>query len=90
MWPMEGVPQSSLDWLETHLYEHDLKIKTADTILGGTALGLHKVQYGNHIDVKINGEIAVQCALSNLAFAALYAVLFWGYGHFKLNQWSEG
>ena len=64
MWPMEGGPQSSLDWLEKHLREHDLKIKTADIILGGTALGLHKVQYGDHIDLKINGKIAVQCTIA--------------------------
>jgi 2-keto-4-pentenoate hydratase len=64
MWPMEGGPQSSLDWLENHLREHDLKIKPANIILGGTALGLHKVQYGDHIDLKSNGKIAVQCTIA--------------------------
>ena len=64
MWPMEGGPQSSLDWLEKHLLEHDLKTKTADIILGGTALGLHKVQYGDHIQLKINGELAVHCNIA--------------------------
>ena len=64
MWPMEDGPQSSLDWLEKHLREHHLKIKAEDTILGGTALGLHRVQSGDHITVKINSEVAVQCTIA--------------------------
>ena len=64
MWPMENGPQSSLDWLEKHLGDHDLKLATGDIILGGTALSLHKVQSGDRIKVKINGKIAVQCTIA--------------------------
>ena len=64
LWPMEGGPQSSLNWLERHLYYHELKITTGDIVLGGTALGLHQVQPGDRIDVKINGQIVVQCTVA--------------------------
>jgi 2-keto-4-pentenoate hydratase len=64
MWPMKNGPQSSLDWLEKHLGDHDLKLATGDIILGGTALSLHKVQSGDRIKVKINGKIAVQCTIA--------------------------
>ena len=64
LWPMADGPQSSLNWLEKHLSEHELKINKDDTILGGTALGLHRVQSGDCITVKINSEIAVQCTIS--------------------------
>ena len=64
LWPMEGGPQSSLNWLERHLYDHELKITTGDIVLGGTALGLHQVQPGDRIDVKINGQIVVQCTVA--------------------------
>ena len=64
MWPMENGPQSSLDWLENHLGDHDLKVTTGDIILGGTALSLHKVQSGDRIKVKINGNSAVQCTIA--------------------------
>ena len=64
LWPMEGGPQSSLNWLERHLHDHELKITTGDIVLGGTALGLHQVQPEDCIDVKINGQIVVQCTVA--------------------------
>jgi len=64
MWPMGNGPQSSLDWLENHLGDHDLKLKTGGIILGGRARRLHKVQSGDRIKVKINGKIAVQCTIA--------------------------
>ena len=64
LWPMEGGPQSSLNWLKRHLYDHELKITTGDIVLGGTALGLHQVQPEDCIDVKINGQIVVQCTVA--------------------------
>ena len=64
LWPMEGGPQSSLNWLKRHLYDHELKITTGDIVLGGTALGLHQVQPEDCINVKINGQIVVQCTVA--------------------------
>jgi len=61
MWPMAGGPQSSLDWLEKHLRDRNLSVNGGDIILAGTALGLHKVKSGDRVNVKIYGEIAVQC-----------------------------
>ena len=61
LWPMEGGPTSSLHWLKNHLADHDLKILPGNIILGGTALGLHKVQAGDRIDVKVGGKKAVIC-----------------------------
>ena len=54
----------SLNWLENHLKDRDLKVTTGDIILGGTALSLHKVQSGDRIKVKINGKTAVQCTIA--------------------------
>ena len=64
MWPMKNGPQSSLNWLENHLKDHDLMLTTGDIILGGTALSLHKVQSGDRIKVKINGKTVVQCTIA--------------------------
>ena len=64
LWPMEGGPTSSLHWLKNHLADHDLKILPGNIILGGTALGLHKVQPGDHIDVKVDGKKAVNCLIN--------------------------
>jgi 2-keto-4-pentenoate hydratase len=61
LWPMAGGPSSSLDWLHSHLAEYNKKLSQGDIILGGTALGLHRVQSGQSISVKVDGEIAVQC-----------------------------
>jgi len=61
LWPMKGGPKSSINWLKTHLSNHDLKMTADNIILGGTALGLHKVQPGDCVEVKVDGKIAVQC-----------------------------
>ena len=61
MWPMDGGPRSSLDWLTSHLAEYDLKMVSGNIVLGGTALGMHLVQSGDHIVVKIGGKTALQC-----------------------------
>ena len=65
MWPMAGGPQSSLDWLEKHLRDRNLSVNGGDIILAGTALGLHKVKSGDRVNVKIDGEIAVQCTVTS-------------------------
>ena len=64
LWPMEGGPTSSLHWLKNHLADHDLEILPGNIILGGTALGLHKVQAGDRIDVKVDGEKVVNCFIN--------------------------
>ena len=64
LWPMKGGPKSSLHWLKNHLADHDLNILSGNIILGGTALGLHKVQAGDRIDVKVDGERAVNCFIN--------------------------
>jgi 2-keto-4-pentenoate hydratase len=64
MWPMKNGPQSSLNWLENHLRDYDFTMTKGNIILGGTALGLHKVQSGDRIKVKINGKTAVQCTIA--------------------------
>ena len=64
LWPMEGGPKSSLNWLESHLGNHGLKTTESNIILGGTALGLHRVQPGDYIEVKVDKKIAVQCVIN--------------------------
>ena len=64
LWPMEGGPLSSLHWLQNHLADHDLTILPGNIILGGTALGLHKVRAGDRIVVKLDGEEAVNCFIN--------------------------
>jgi 2-keto-4-pentenoate hydratase len=58
---MKGGPKSSTNWLKTHLSSHDLKMTADNIILGGTALGLHIVQPGDCVEVKVDGKTAVQC-----------------------------
>ena len=64
MWPMDGGPRSSLDWLTSHLAEYDLKMVSGNIVLGGTALGMHLVKSGDHIVVKIGEKTALQCQIS--------------------------
>jgi 2-keto-4-pentenoate hydratase len=67
LWPMDGGPLSSLDWLKQHLVEHNLQLSAGDIILGGTALGLYPAQPGDTINVKINEQSAVQCVINFIA-----------------------
>ena len=64
LWPMKGGPASSLHWLKNHLADHDLTLLQGNIILGGTALGLYKVRAGDRIDVKLDGEKAVNCFIN--------------------------
>ena len=63
LWPMDGGPLSSLNWLQKHLREHDLKLSAGDVVLVGTALGLYSVRSGDKIDVKVDGKSAVHCTV---------------------------
>lgn len=65
LWPITGGPLSSLNWLEKHLSEHDLKLSFGDIVLAGTALDLYPVKPGDKIDVKVDGESAVKCSVNS-------------------------
>ena len=65
LWPMVGGPVASLNWLEKHLLDHSLKLSSGDIVLGGTALGLYPVQVDDHIEVKLDGQLAVHCKVKN-------------------------
>ena len=58
---MKCATKSYTNWLKTHLSNHDLKMTADNIIVGGTELGLHKVQPGDYVEVKVDGKIAVQC-----------------------------
>jgi 2-keto-4-pentenoate hydratase len=62
---MVGGPVASLNWLEKHLLDHSLKLSSGDIVLGGTALGLYPVQVDDHIEVKLDGQLAVHCKVKN-------------------------
>ena len=57
----QAIDEKPTSSCENHLADHDLKILPGNIILGGTALGLHKVQAGDRVDVKVDGEKAVNC-----------------------------
>ena len=61
LWPLAGGPASSLDWLRRHLTKNNLVLSEGDIVLGGTALGLHYVQSGESITLKVDGEVATRC-----------------------------
>lgn len=65
LWPTDGGPLSSLNWLQKHLVRNNLKLSAGDIVLGGTALGLYPVQPGDKIEVKVNKEVAVQCVINS-------------------------
>lgn len=63
LWPLAGGPKSSLDWLSRHLTKNNLVLSEGDIVLGGTALGLHYVQSGESITLKVDGEVATRCCV---------------------------
>ena len=65
LWPMDGGPVASLNWLEAHLADHSLKLSSGDIVLGGTTLGLYPAQVGDDIKVTLDGQLAVQCKVKN-------------------------
>ena len=62
---MEFRTASSLNWLKSHLRKRNLMISAGYIILGGTALGLHRVQSGQRNNIKFNGKTAVRCNISS-------------------------
>ena len=52
-------PKSSINWLKTHLSNHYLKMTADNIVLGGTALGLHKVQLSDCVEVNVDRKTAV-------------------------------
>ncbi|MDG1935108.1 MAG: hypothetical protein P8I83_01605 [Paracoccaceae bacterium] len=47
--------------------DHSLKLSSGDIVLGGTALGLYPVQVGDHIEVRLDGQLTVHCKVQNSA-----------------------
>ena len=82
---MKGGPKSSTNWLKTHLSNHDLKMTADNIILGGTALGLHKVQPGDCVEVKVDGKIAVQCFHQSKYYRLIYRTAFLCTRHHNLS-----
>mgnify|MGYP001380260051 CR=1 FL=1 len=41
--------------------KNNLVLSEGDIVLGGTALGLHYVQSGESITLKVDGEVATRC-----------------------------
>lgn len=61
LWPIQGKPEGSLDWLEHHLKKFQLAVTPGNIILAGTNLGLYPVKKGDSINVLVNGEKNVSC-----------------------------
>ena len=64
LWPKEGGPQVSIEWIKNHLANYGHQLEPGHIILAGTALGLYPVKSGDNIIVLIDGKPAVQCAIS--------------------------
>ena len=63
IWPIKNTPHGSLEWLETNLISHDLKVCSGNLVLAGTTLGLYPVQTGDVITVSLNGHALVMCSV---------------------------
>lgn len=63
LWPMPGGVQASLGWLREHLAEKDRTLLPEQIILTGTPLGLYPVRPGDHVVIRIDGEIGVECTV---------------------------
>jgi 2-keto-4-pentenoate hydratase/2-oxohepta-3-ene-1,7-dioic acid hydratase in catechol pathway len=60
---MPGGVQASLGWLREHLAEKDRTSLPEQIILTGTPLGLYPVGAGDHVVIRIDGKIGVECAV---------------------------
>ena len=57
---------SSLNWLKRRFKKNlNLMISAGYIMLGGTALGLRRVQSGQRNNIKFNGKTAVRCNISS-------------------------
>ncbi|PQM61634.1 MAG: hypothetical protein CML40_03450 [Rhodobacteraceae bacterium] len=63
LWPNQGDPKTTLDWVKGHLLKYGLFLQPEQIILAGTTLGLYPVQSGDDIKVLVDDQIKVQCTI---------------------------
>ena len=63
LWPIDGKPQGSLEWLRENLFSYNKKLEAGQLILAGTTLGLYPVRAGDQINVDLNGEEILSCLI---------------------------
>ena len=63
LWPTNGGPEESLNWLGKNLMEYGIKLLPNYLILAGTALGLYPVKEGNEVALYIDDILAVKCTI---------------------------
>ena len=63
LWPIDGDPLGSLEWLQENLVCYNKKLEAGQLILAGTTLGLYTVRKGDQINVKLNGEKILSCLI---------------------------
>jgi 2-keto-4-pentenoate hydratase len=61
LWAMAGGAREAVEWLRGDLRRFGEALKPGDLVLGGTPLGLHPVQAGDHVVVSIDGKNCVDC-----------------------------
>lgn len=64
LWPTAGGARASVDWLRAHLAAHGLALWPGALVLVGTALGLYRVQPGDHVVIDIDDHKAVECRIA--------------------------
>ena len=63
LWPNNGDPKTTLDWIKLNLFKYGLPLKPRQIILAGTTLGLYPVEIGDNIKVIVNDQVRVQCSI---------------------------
>ena len=63
LWPIDGKPLGSLEWLRKNLSSYNKKLRDGNLILAGTTLGLYNVRAGDQINVDLNGEKILSCLI---------------------------
>jgi len=63
LWPMRGGVHASLGWLREHLARKGRALLPEQIILTGTPLSLYPVRAGDHVVVRVDGKIGVECAV---------------------------
>ena len=61
LWAMAGGAPEAVEWLRGDLRRFGKALNPGDLVLGGTPLGLHPVQAGDHVIVSIEGRSCVDC-----------------------------
>jgi 2-keto-4-pentenoate hydratase len=63
LWPTDGGPAASLDWLSAHLGRAGQHLQPGQIVLAGTPLGLYPVQPGDRVTVLVDGQRGVACSV---------------------------